>query len=373
MPLPAEVAVIVPTFNEAGNVALLAAAVEGALDGFRWEIVFVDDDSPDGTAARARAMAQRDPRIRVVHRYRRRGLASACVEGFLATSAPLLAVMDGDLQHDEAILPLMLQHLRHSDVDLVVGSRYVAGGGTGGWAGRRLAMSRFATRLATRITGTALCDPMSGFFMIRRDAFMAALPHLSTVGFKILLDLAASSPTPLRIAEVPYTFRARRSGESKLGLAILWEYGQLLLDKAMGHIIPVRFLSFAAVGGSGVVVHFLVLAAALQALSGEAIGLEPARAFAAAQTVATIIAATSNFLLNNALTYRDQQLKGRRLLWGWCSFNLVCGVGFTANVGIAKWLYEQHTALVVSALAGVAVTTVWNYAMSSLFTWRKRV
>jgi dolichol-phosphate mannosyltransferase len=370
--LPAELSVVVPTYNEVHNAPLIVAALARALVGIQWEVVFVDDDSPDGTASRARDLAMDDPRVRVIHRYGRRGLASACVEGILATAAPYVAIMDGDMQHDETILPQMLDRITKGDVDLVVGSRYVEGGGMGDWNKRRVAMSRFATVLADRLTKTAIGDPMSGFFMIARAPFMAALPRLSSIGFKILLDIAASSPTPLRVAEVPFTFRSRQHGESKLDGLVLWEYLQLLLDKAFGHIIPIRFVSFALVGGSGVIVHFFVLSVTLEtllAINGPAL---EGRWFVFAQAAATLVATTTNFLLNNLLTYRDQRLKGARLIWGWLTFNLVCGFGFAANVGVASWLYQRHNYLIVSALAGIAVTTVWNYAMSSIFTWRKR-
>ncbi|MBW6531646.1 glycosyltransferase family 2 protein [Sphingomonas sp. RRHST34] len=371
--LPAELAIVVPVYNESRNVPLLVAALDAALTGVRWEVVFVDDNSPDRTADQARDLALADPRVRVVQRFGRRGLSTACIEGILATAAPYVAVMDGDMQHDERVLTDMFRRITRGDVDVVVGSRYVAGGGVGEWDRRRAAMSRFATRLAGRLTRAPITDPMSGFFMLRRDAFMAALPNLSTVGFKILLDIAASTPEPLRVAEVPYTFRTRQHGESKLDSLVLWEYLQLLLDKMFGRYVPVRFISFAMVGGSGVFVHFLVLTIVLESLLTFGDGAaHQGRSFAIAQGAATLVATTSNFLLNNLLTYRDQRLTGRRLWWGWLSFNLVCGIGFLANVGIAHYLYQRQNYLIVSALAGIAVTTVWNYAMSSIFTWRKR-
>lgn len=361
--LPAELAIVVPAFNEVANIDILIAAVDAALAGRRWEIVVVDDNSPDGTAEHVRTVAQRDPRVRIVHRYGRRGLSSACVEGIQATAAPFVAVMDADMQHDERILAAMLDRIGQGDVDLVVGSRYIEGGGIGEWSRSRAAMSRLATRLATRLTRTPISDPMSGFFMIRRDAFLGALPGLSSVGFKILLDIAASSPQPLRVAEVPYTFRLRQHGESKLDALVLWDYLQLLLDKMVGHLIPVRFISFSLVGGSGVFVHFAVLIALFKVMGVD---------FSAAQWAATLVATSSNFFLNNTLTYRDQRLKGGDLVRGWITFNIVCAVGALANVGVARWLFVHQSYWALSALAGIVVTTVWNYAMSSIFTWRRR-
>ena len=370
--LPAELAIVVPVFNEARNVPLLVAALDQALGAIRWEVVFVDDNSPDGTADQARALAQTDARVRVVQRFGRRGLSSACTEGILASAAPYIAVMDGDLQHDETALPEMFRLLSETPAELVVGSRYVAGGGMGDWDNRRIAMSRLATSIAHRLTRTEITDPMSGFFMIERSAFMEALPRLSSLGFKILLDIAASAPRALRTAEVPFTFRTRQHGESKLDGLVLWEYIQLLIDKTIGHIVPTRFVSFAMVGASGVVVHFATLTLMLLLLPLFLGAGEPSLWFAIGQGAATLVATSTNFFLNNLLTYRDQRLRGIRLFWGWVSFNLVCTVGFVANVGIARWMYQQNNYVVVSALAGIAVTTVWNYAMSSIFTWRKK-
>jgi dolichol-phosphate mannosyltransferase len=360
----AELSIVVPAFNERANVAVLVAAVEVALQGIDWEVVYVDDNSPDGTADEVRAHAQRDPRIRCIQRVGRRGLSSACIEGMLATSAPYIAVMDADMQHDESVLPAMLAKLRDPSCDLVVGTRYAEGGGVGDWDAKRAAMSRIATKMANHLTKTPISDPMSGFFMIRREAFMASLPKLSAIGFKILLDLAASAPAPLRVAEVPYTFRNRVHGESKLDSVVLWEYLLLLLDKLVGHIIPVRFISFALVGSSGVFVSMSVLAVMFKGFRLE---------FANAQLVATVVAISTNFLLNNALTYRDRRLKGVKLFWGWVTFNLVSGVGALGNVGIASYMYDQYsTNWAVSALAGIAVGVVWNYAASAILTWRKK-
>ncbi len=361
--LPAELSIVVPTFNEFDNVALLVDAVDAALPSIRWEIVFVDDNSPDGTARRVRELAQADARVRVVQRYGRRGLASACIEGVMATAAPFVAIMDSDLQHDERLLGRMFDTLRQGNVDLVVGSRYVEGGSMGSWTRRRVAASQLATRMATMLTRTPINDPMSGFFMMTRAAFEQSLPRLSSVGFKILLDIAASAPAPLRIVELPFTFRTRQHGESKLDSLVLWEYLQLILDKAFGRVIPVRFMSFALVGGFGLVVHFLILSISYLAVGST---------FATAQAIATIFAITNNFFLNNILTYRDQRLRGPALLRGWVTFNLVCATGAAANVGMADWLFERNTFWVLSAVAGVLVSVVWNYAMSSLFTWRKR-
>jgi len=327
-------------------------------------VVFVDDDSPDGTADAVRELGRSDPRVRCLHRIGRRGLSSACVEGVLATSAQTIAVMDADLQHDETILPEMLRAIRERGVDIAVGSRYVAGGGIGEWDEGRARISRLATRISRVVVPERLADPMSGFFMVRRDVFMESVRSLSTLGFKILVDLFASSPRALSFVEVPYRFRERHAGESKLDGRVAWDFGMLLLDKMVGRWVPVRFLSFAMIGGLGVIVHMAALTVLFRTgLSG----------FGTGQAIASAVAMVFNFLLNNALTYRDAKLKGAAKVRGLLVFMLVCGLGAVANVGVADWLFsEQRQGWVVAALAGILVGAVWNYTTSSFYTWGRR-
>jgi len=361
-PATAELSIIIPTLNERDNIAPLVERIAEALDGVTWEAIFVDDDSRDGTVEAVRAIARRDPRIRCLHRLGRRGLSSACIEGALAGVAPFIAVMDADLQHDETLLPLMLQALRESSLDIVVGSRYAEGGGVGDWSRRRAGVSRFATRLSRLVLKADIADPMSGFSMVRRDSFEAAMRQLSAVGFKILLDLFASSPRPLRCRELPYRFRPRRHGESKLDTLAAWEYLMLIADKLIGHIVPVRFALFAAVGGIGLFVHLAVLYLGLRFAALD---------FTVAQSIATIVAMIGNFTLNNLFTYRDRRLAGFAFLRGLLTFALVCGLGAVANVGVASVLFGNRQAWWVAGVAGAIVGSVWNYAVTSVVTWRK--
>lgn len=358
-----ELAVVIPTFNEKANVATLVARLDQVLGDIAWEAIFVDDDSPDGTADAAREIARVDRRVRVIQRIGRRGLSTACIEGMLATSAPVVAVIDGDLQHDEALLPAMLAALRgDAALDLVVGSRFVAGGGTGEWDRDRVAKSAFATRLARHVLKADLTDPMSGFFMIRAAVVRRLAPQLAGIGFKILLDIMTAAPAPLVFAELPYTFRTRTAGESKLDHVVAMEYLIALYDRSFGRVVPVRFAMFSAIGALGVGVHFAVLIPLFQGLGWS---------FLAATIVATAAALTFNFFLNNALTYRDRRLRGwRQLFDGWISFAVVCSVGAVANVGVAGFLHDvREGGWALSALAGVLVGAVWNYALSSRFTW----
>ncbi len=358
---PLEVSIVVPTFNERLNVTELVARIERALRGISWELIFVDDDSPDGTSAEVKAIAVRDSRIRCLRRIGRRGLSSACIEGMLAAAAPVLVVMDADLQHDESKIPAMLAALEAEGAELVIASRYTEGGAIGNWDKTRALMSRVATRLSRMVCRQHISDPMSGFFMIRAEALDRCVRGLSGTGFKILLDIVASSPGVLQIAEVPYTFRERLHGESKLDSLVMWDFGMLLAEKTIGRYVPVRFLAFTLVGGAGVLVHL----ATLSALRFSQLG------FTRSQAIATVVAMVFNFWSNNLLTYRDRRLRGARWLTGLLSFMLACGLGAVANVGIASFLFKSHTQWLVAALAGIAVGAVWNYAITQLYTWGK--
>jgi dolichol-phosphate mannosyltransferase len=355
--------IIVPTFNEQGNVDELVQRIDRCLKGIAWEIVFVDDDSADGTLKVLHDASRTDPRVRYLQRIGRRGLASAVVEGILSTSAPYIAVMDADLQHDESKLAEMLRRLETSNCDIVIGSRYVESGGTGDWSERRRRISDVATRLTRLVLRTTVSDPMSGFFMLRREAFNSSVRRLSNMGYKILLDILVSAQRPLVVAEVPYVFRSRQHGESKLDSAVTWEFLMLLLDKTVGRVVPGRFVMFTLVGGLGVFVHMLVLAVANRGLDV---------AFLTSQLTATTAAMTFNFFANNLLTYRDKRLKGFwQLTRGLLSFYAVCGLGAVSNVGIATVLFQEDYSWWLSGLAGILVGAVWNYAASSMFTWRK--
>ena len=356
-----ELSIIIPTYNERGNVRPMIEKLEALFTPGSFEIVYVDDNSPDGTADTVRQIGREKPHVRCVQRVGRRGLSSAAIEGFLSSSAPLVAVIDGDLQHDETILPKMQAALEDPATDIAVGSRFVDGGGIGDWDEKRAGISSFATGVAEKMLGAHLNDPMSGFFMLRRSLVMEVLPSLSSVGFKILLDIIASMDRKPVIREVPYTFRLRTEGESKLDNRAAWDFGMLLLDKVIGRFIPIRLVAFSMVGGVGVLVHFAVLTLLLKGIETD---------FLAAQIAATLVAMTGNYILNNELTYRDRKLKGWKFLGGWVSFTIACSVGAVSNVGVATYLHEGDTAWALSALAGILVGTVWNYGVTAFTTWK---
>lgn len=359
---PPDVSIVVPSFNERDNIPELVRRVEATMGATPWEMIVVDDDSPDGTHALVKSIGAQDPRIRCIRRIGRRGLAGACIEGILSSSAPVVAVMDADLQHDETLLPRMLEAVQ-GGADLAVGSRFVEGGTTGeGLSDIRRRGSEFAISLAKRILGVHLEDPMSGFFMLRRETFEGIAGKLSRQGYKILLDIVSNAPG-LSIVELPMTFRERHAGASKLDSLVTAEYLGLLFSRVSGGVLPVRFLMFAAVGFSGVAVHLAALQAAL--------GL-PGLGFEWAQFLATMVAMTWNYILNNQLTYRDRRLKGLAFLGGLITFYAACSMGTVANVGVASWIHAHDATPLVAGLAGAIMGAVFNYAASSILIWKEK-
>ncbi|WP_426441979.1 glycosyltransferase family 2 protein [Bradyrhizobium genosp. P] len=358
-----QLSVVVPTFNERDNVTVLYRRLDATLKDVSWEVIFVDDNSPDGTWDVVRGLSRQDSRVRCIRRVGRRGLSGACIEGILASSAPYAAVIDADLQHDESQLPKMVALLQSGEAELVVGSRYIEGYKAEGFNKQRAGASAVATEIARRALKVEIADPMSGFFMIRRDRFEQLAPQLSTQGFKILLDVVATAQGKLRAVEIPYTFGARQHGESKLDSMVAFDFLGLVLAKLTHDVISLRFLLFAMVGAIGLLVHFAVLFIALKVFGAP---------FAEAQASGAIIAMTSNFILNNFLTYRDQRLKGLAIVRGLLLFYLVCSVGLLANVGVAFSVYDQEPIWWLAGAAGALMGVVWNYAMSGLFVWRRR-
>lgn len=357
-----ELSVVIPTFNERENIRPLIEVLAVNLSGIAWEAIFVDDDSPDGTAAHVRDLMAEFPNIRCIHRIGRRGLSSACVEGMQASAAPFIAVVDGDLQHDLSVLPLMLHTLKRDQLEIVVGSRYVDGGGTGDWAHSRVRISSLATRMGSRLLRTSLKDPMSGYFVLSRDLLDRTVRRLTGRGFKILLDIFLSSDQTVRFAEIPYTMRSRVRGASKLDTLVAWEFIMLLLDKMIGRFIPIRFVMFVTVGFIGAAGHIAVLGLMTRLLD---------YSFLAGQSVATVVAMTINFFLNNLLTQRDRKIQGWRLVPGLLSFYLVCSIGGAISVVLAGFLFGHGIPWWMSGLLGAVVGAVWNFAITSSFTWQR--
>ena len=357
-----ELTIVVPTFNEKANIPLLVDRLVQLLTSCDWEVIFVDDNSPDGTAAAARAIGASDSRVRCIRRIGRRGLAGACLEGMLASQARYVAVMDADLQHDEGLLVPMLEALRSGRADVAVASRYLYGGSAAGLSKQRSRVSRGSNTLVRLLLGIDLTDPMSGHFMIRCDELEAIAPSLSTQGFKILLDILATARGSLRTIELPSTFRERQHGESKLDSKIALDFAALVTAKLTNDAVSARFLLFCMVGLTGIGIHLSILSALLITNLS----------FGAAQAFATIGAIAWNFVLNNLFTYRDQRLTGWHFVTGLIRFQVICAIGAISNVGIATWIYDYDETWWIAGLGGALIGTVWNFVVSAALVWRQR-
>lgn len=356
------IAVIIPTLNERENIPLIVQRLDSLLEKWNWEVVFVDDDSQDGSQNVLLDLARKNPHVRCIRRIGRRGLASACLEGMASSAADIFVVMDADLQHDETILPKMLAaFVEDPSLELTVGTRYAGvGAGVGNWSKTRLLVSRLATSLGSLARKTELSDPMSGFFAIRRAVFEETVRKMTGKGFKILLDLVLSAGRPLKTKEFSYQFRTRQHGESKLDIVVAFEYLYLLADKIFGRFVPVRFVVYVLAGLSGLFLHLAALA--LFYRSGEL-------PFVSAQISATLLAMVSNFLVNNSVTFRQQRLKNAMLVPGLIAYMSICGLGAIVNVQAAEYLYENDIHWWFAGLAGALVGAVWNYAVSTQIVW----
>lgn len=357
--------IVVPTYNERANVRPLVRLLDAALPDIAWEVVFVDDDSPDGTAEEVRDLGLERGGVRVIHRIGRRGLAGACIEGILSSAAPLTAVMDADLQHDEAKLGEMFAAFQQDpDLDLVIGSRNVEGGSSGtGLSSVRKWGSGMATRLAQKFLRITANDPMSGFFMVKRESFNSIVLGLQQQGFKILADMLSASQGKWNVLEVPYVFRERQFGESKMDGAVTLEFLGLIIARATGGFLSIRFILFMIVGFSGIFVQLGFVWGMLELTKTNFLG---------AQTMGVFAAMTTNFLLNNVLTYRDRSLSGINLITGLISFYFVCSIGAIANIAVADAINGVFPVWALASIVGALIGAVWNFLASALITWRAR-
>lgn len=357
---PCRLSLVVPTYNERANIARLIAATAQVLDGLDWEIIVVDDDSPDRTFEEVRRLAARDRRVRCLRRVGRRGLSSAVIEGALAASGEFIAVMDADFQHDERVLAAMYRKLEETGADIVVATRYDGEGGVGEWGAGRRMMSRLATWASHVAGGRRTTDPMSGFFMFRRDLLDEVVYDLSAQGYKILLDILASARRPLRVEEVPFVFRVRTEGQSKISAMVIAEYATLLIEKLSRGFVPGRFVLFCMVGSLGILVHMLALWASRSAGFG----------FEEGQIMATFVAMLFNFGLNNEVTYRRWRLSGAAIYGGVVAFCVICSVGALANVSVAELALAQLGSWPLAGLSGALIGGVINFAIADNIVWQ---
>lgn len=357
-----EVSVVICTLDEHAAIGAVLRDVGARLAHLRHEIVVVDDSRDDRTAAVVRAFAGDGRSVRLLRRQGGSGLASAAIAGWDAARGRLLAIMDGDGQHDPALVTRMVEACAREQADVVVASRYLESRASG-LGGLRHAMSRAAVMLTHGLLGVRLADPMSGCFLMTRQWYRHVRPRLSGVGFKILVDVVASGTRRPRTAQIATVLGERRGGRSKMSVRVALELVMLLLEKRSGGLVPARMAMFFAVGLTGLAVHLAVVAALVYA----------GWPFWAGQAAAILTAMTWNFLLNNSLTFGDRKLHGRRMLRGLLLFYLACLGGSFINEGVALGLHALGLHWSLAALAGGGVAALWNYHASKRTAWSAQV
>lgn len=354
-----QVSVVVPTYNEAGNIPMIYDGLARALAGRAWELVVVDDDSPDGTADVVRALGRRHDNVRCIQRVQERGLCSAVHWGVQAAHGEVIVVMDGDLQHEVALIPRMLEALQAGH-DIVSGSRFLKGAAEKGLPSTlRRRLSDWGNRLTNLFLGAALSDPLTGFFATSRRLFLDSIPQMQADGFKVFFDLVYHNRN-VAIRELPFEFQRRRHGQSKLELYVLWLLACDIVSKLSRGMLPPRLVSFVAVGLIGSIFHFSILYATM----------DLGAVFWVAQAIATVVAMVFNFTINNMLTYSDDRLRGRAFYKGLLLYSLIASVGIVANVSTAQITYiSLHGHTFIAATTGLVIDVIWRFVVSNRLIW----
>lgn len=356
--------VILPTYNESENLPILLDRLETHLRDFNYEIIVVDDNSPDGTWRIAEDRAAASPRIRSLRRIDERGLSSAVVAGMQMAEGRVFAVMDSDLQHDETALIDIVSPILDGDADIALGSREADGGSYGEWGRWRRFVSWTGKQLARRMLGITVDDPMSGYFAVSRERFDEVADAINPKGFKILLEFLARGPRP-RAVEVGYEFRDRVHGTTKLTGSVVGAYLLALLDLVFGRMVSATFTAYALVGALGVGVRF----GAFSALSSVGV--------AAAAIIAIELSVLTNYWLNNRFTFAEQRRRGRNLVTGLVPFHLIAAHGIVVQIGLIAAFGKAGPELLDAGiglqLLGILVATTGNYFLNRTITWRQRL
>ena len=360
------ISIVIPTFNEVKNIIPLLKKLLSLFDDYDYEIIIVDDDSPDGTSEEVEKYMKDKKTIKLITRIGRSGLSSAIKEGLIFAKGKYLLVLDGDGQHHPSFLLNMIDEIKKNKSDIVIGSRFLPSSKLEGLSKKRSLGSKIANKVASISLNknySKLTDYLSGCFCLNRDSTKNFIRRIEINGFKFLYELLSLSKGKLNVKEVPLNFQERRHGNSKLDLAIIWDFIISIIHNFTFRIMPRRAISFGLVGLSGVFVQLFITYFLTNLLLLK---------FYDALPIAVISAATSNFLINNQVTFRSNRLKGSALLVGLLKFFLVASLPVIANIGITTAVYEYISAdTLIAQIAGIAIVYAWNYLASSSFVWNK--
>ena len=357
--------VVIPTYNERDNIPKILEKLKKILNNITHEVIFVDDNSPDGTHEEIRNFIKNSTKINLVHRIGRRGLSGAIIEGVFAAKYELVAVMDCDLQHDETkLLDMINLFSRDSSLDIVIGTRFSEKGEISDQAFSRIRElgSKITTILIKNVLNIASTDPLSGFFMVKRETFLKCSGNLQTQGFKVLADFLATSDKNIQIKEIGYKFKNRIAGKSKMSLLTVLELVGLVLSQILKGKVSIRFILFCMVGFSGILMQLLVTGLTMLLINQ----------FSTSQTLGIIAAMTSNYFLNNYITFQERRLKSLNLIRGLFSFYFICSLGAFANIAIATYVFSFSSNWLISSFTGAIFGAVWNFTLTSSFTWKSK-
>mgnify|MGYP001169221479 FL=1 len=353
-----------PTLNEVENISTIIKQIINLSNKFLIEIIVVDDASKDGTTTLLKKLSKKDKRIRLINRFDRNGLSSAIKEGSLSASGDIIAVMDTDGQHKVENLFEAIEELIKSKKDLIIGSRFLNNSSIQGLSYKRRKGSSIANSLASYSLSKnylKLADIMSGFMVFKSEKVLKIIEKIDVNGFKFLYELLSVSNGILDCKEIPLDFMPRKFGESKLDIAIVWDFFVSLIHSFLKRLIPRKAISFAFVGITGVLVQLSVSYSLMWFLGFT---------FQRVLPIAVVIAASSNFFVNNWPTFRVNRLKNKAFVVGLCKFLIVSSLPIIANVGLASSFYNLISPnTLLSQLAGIVVVFIWNYAASSRLVW----
>jgi len=359
------VSIVIPTYNERDNISKILEMLDKSLKRVHHEIVFVDDNSPDGTNFEIKNFIKNSSKIHLIHRVGRRGLSGAIIEGIFAAKSELVAVMDCDLQHDATKLKDMLDLFsKNASLDIVVGSRFTNNGeiSINAFSKIRKLGSKVTTFLIKKLLRIKSTDPLSGFFMVKKESFLKKSDKLQTQGFKVLADFLATSGTTIEIREIGYSFKNRVAGESKMSFLTALELIGLVLSQILKGRVSIRFILFCMVGLSGIFVQLSITGLAILLIDQ----------FPTSQTLGIVAAMTSNYFLNNIITFQERKLKSLDLIRGLFSFYLICSLGAFTNIAIATYLFSFSSNWLISSFIGACFGAVWNFTLTSIFTWKSK-
>jgi len=355
--------VVLPAYKERQNIEYVIGQLTLADASHQIaRVIYVDDDSPDDSAEYIKRLPTGSIPVDCIHRIGRQGLSSAVVEGVMLADTKYVAVMDADGQHKASDLMAMLDLLIRQNLDCVVGSRFKTNKVIDSHVGMRHWISQRGNQLSNFVLKRELTDPLTGFFVFKRSLFLEVVREMRPTGFKILIEfLYRLRNHQIRLEEYAIAFATRYDGESKLDSKVILDFADQILGFATKGFLPDKFLGFILVGMSGLAVHFVTLYLFLFQFN---------LSFNPAQSIATLMAMTSNFSMNNAFTFRRNRLTGLQWLKGLFYFILVCSVGAFANVGAAAFMNNHGQVWWLSAMLGVIVGTVFNFSMARFFVWK---